>query len=66
MERRKLFVLCAVVVVFVLGHWDFINAFVRITQVDVAAHWIQHEYLTGTAIVILLALVFLLPERAEE
>ena len=65
LEQRKRLVLIGIFVIFALGHWHQLTEFVVRMRLDVAAHWLQHEYLTGTAVMVLLVMIFLLPRRYE-
>lgn len=66
MRQRKLVLLTTMVVVLSLSHWCWIHEFVVQSHLDQAARWVQAEFLPGATVTILLALVWLLPNRSED
>lgn len=60
---RKLLVLVAILLVFAIsGIWTLADWLTEVGAVE-AAIAVRHEFLTGTAIAVILALLVLLPDR---
>lgn len=62
--KRKLLVASAIVMVLVLANAGTIVAWLRGTGLILLAEHLRAEYVTGTAIAVIVALLILLPGRA--
>ena len=63
-RKRKLLVLCVVAAVLAFANADTIMVWLLKLGVIPFAEYIKSEYLTGTSIAVIAALLFLLPGRA--
>jgi len=66
LASRKLIVLSLIAGVFLAGNILFIAQWLADKGVPETAHWIRSEFLTGTAIAVIIALLILLVNPGEK